>query len=269
MFLFKIISNILMSYSEVDGITDLSNVSEREDFIDKISEMLEGSVIRGYKNSDNKIVFDINRKQNDIYYDSEIQIRQIDNFYFRRFETGMMRKGLHNINRLHLGENMVEHISSINYWKHAMSGQDGIQIVCYSGKMLRFVGKSLEFEIEDGNEVYNEYPTPEKIETPLTKLLYYSDPMIKKSKALVKKIRAIKINYDVRDNEFEKTLTQIKEERMGMITDEFKEFVEIEENDDLTEEQQRVADEILDRIKRENEDYKNKNPKEYFDIYEF
>ena len=91
-----------MSYSETDGVTDFSDESKRDEFISKISEMLENSVIRGYRRKDNRIIFDINRKQNDTYYDSDIQISEIDIFYFRRFDTGMMRTGLNNINRLDL-----------------------------------------------------------------------------------------------------------------------------------------------------------------------
>lgn len=262
-----------MSYSESKGIADFSNKDIRNEFIQKISSLLNDSVIISFKiKGEKNITFNIYRREGENYYDSEILFENVEIFFFRRFDTGMMRSGIHNLQRLDLNpsQKRVEHISDISYWRHAMSGNDGLQIVCYSGKMLRFLSSALGFKLEDGNMVENNYPTPKKVETPLTKLIYYSQKIIDESKELVDKLKDVRVNYDERDNALISDPILKGEKGSSVIfSTEFEEFKSSIDTEELTETQREKTKEILERIKREEKKYKDKSPRDFFEIYEF
>lgn len=260
-----------MTFVQKSGVVHLSDDEERERFINENSELLHDAVIVEKSWMLNKVTFKLLRREKDTWRKSMLIINDIVDFYFRRFETGMIRTGLQNLRRLKLGAGEVEHISVVSYFKHNLTGKDGIQLLLYSGKMLRFLGEKLVFDIEDGDETPNSYPTPEKVETPLTKLLYFPHRIMSKSREFVDKIHetASQVAFERDEGILPPTKIQLEINKKTMISPEFEEFTKVEDEIELDEKQQLLMDNILKRLKEDTEDLEVKEPHEFYEIFDF
>ena len=258
-----------MTFVHKSDIVNLSNSEEREKFIDESSELLRDAVIIKKKWLFGKVEFKLIRKEKDKWYDCHLTIDELVDFYFRRFETGLIRSGLRNLRRLNLIDGKVEHISAVSYFKHKQTGKDGIQILLYSGKMLRFLGDRLVFDLEDGDEVSNTYLAPKKVETPLTKLLYFPHRIARKSRKIVDKIHETATKVAIQRDENYNNKTQPELRKKNIISPEFEEFTKLEEEVELDEEQKKLVENILIRMREVNKDLSVREPQNYYEIFDF
>jgi hypothetical protein len=108
-----------------------------------------------------EIVFDILSKEDEEWSRYYLYVRNLDNFYYQRYESSMQRSGLVNLPRIKLQKDQHEWINNIKDWNNVFTKEDGIEFQLYNGSLMRFVGSNLDIDksfVEGPFESISKYP---------------------------------------------------------------------------------------------------------------
>jgi len=132
---------------------------------EEIFQKIGQGIITDFHIEENKIIsFDIIREDNGFWIESQLKISNLENLYFKKFETGMERKGMRNLLRLELNKDKgkVEWIYKISLWDDQTRNEIGFEIQLYSGKIFKFITTKPEIAIYDIKAVTHDFIKPEK-----------------------------------------------------------------------------------------------------------
>jgi hypothetical protein len=152
-----------------------------------------------------EVVFDIISKEEEDWSRYYLYVRNLDNFYYQRYETSMQRSGLANLRRIQLQKDQHEWINELKDWQNIFTKEKGIEFQLYNGALMRFVGSNLDVEksfVEGPLEDITGYgkDKPNHIETSTVKLIVNesvtSIPTLKETELAIQTDSDVSVSLD-------------------------------------------------------------------------